>query len=72
MSKRSRERSKTIATDDQTMSVHAWVPDYEHACEQCGTMPVVTGVRDGRVIVATGMCGPCTWGDSHAADPAEW
>jgi hypothetical protein len=72
MSKRAKERNKTIGTDDQTIRVQAWVPDYEHACENCGERPVVTGVRDGHVIIATGMCGACTWGDHDAVDPAVW
>jgi hypothetical protein len=72
MSRRAKEQVKTIATDDQTMTVDAWVPDYEHVCENCGETPVVTGVRKGVVVVATGMCGVCTWGEADCLDPDQW
>lgn len=30
-------------------------PDWKGICENCGASPIVP---------VTGMCGPCTWGDS--------
>jgi hypothetical protein len=40
--------------------------------EVFGASPVVAGVRDGCVVVETGVCGVCTWGDHEAVDPAHW
>jgi hypothetical protein len=31
-------------------------PDWEHECSNCGAKPIVP---------ATGMCGPCTFGDAE-------
>lgn len=49
-----------------------YVPDYKHKCENCGQRPVVTGVKDGKVVVETGLCGPCTWGEAKTLDPKVW
>jgi len=50
----------------------SYEPDYGTKCEVCGQTPCVTGVKNGKVLVATGMCGPCTWGESACLDPAVW
>jgi hypothetical protein len=34
-------------------------PDWSRKCETCGQTPVVP---------STGMCGPCTFGESETAD----
>ena len=34
---------------------HAFDKDWTRKCEVCGQKPVV---------LATGLCGPCTWGES--------
>ena len=33
-------------------------PDWSHECENCGATPIVP---------ATGMCGPCTFGEADTA-----
>ncbi len=33
-------------------------PDYDGECEVCGASPIVP---------ATGLCGPCTWGEADTA-----
>jgi hypothetical protein len=38
-------------------------PDYTRQCEVCGASPVVP---------ATGMCGPCTFGEASMADGGWW
>lgn len=75
MSKRAkamRAKAAPVAESEAPVTVDAYVPDYEHECENCGAVPVVTGMRDGVVVLATGMCGACTWGESDAIDPAAW
>lgn len=37
-------------------------PDYARKCSNCGSSPIVP---------LTGMCGPCTFGDSDTAD-GDW
>lgn len=56
----------------EIIKVDAFVPDYEHRCETCGAVPVVTAMKDGEVIYAGNMCGPCTWGEAEMADPEQW
>lgn len=34
-------------------------PDWTRECEVCGSRPIVP---------ATGMCGPCTWGEAETAN----
>lgn len=48
-------------------------PDYKHGCENCGQVPVVTVVDPaGQVVLETGLCGPCAWGEAETIDPATW
>lgn len=55
------------------IEVVRYVPDYEGKCLACDESPVVTGVdKDGNVVVAPGLCGPCTWGEAAAIDPSTW
>lgn len=41
----------------------AFRPVWEKQCEVCGSTPVV-GI--------TGLCGPCTWGESDTINGAWW
>lgn len=52
-----RKRSKVVppATADQADTE----PDWSNECENCGAKPIVP---------ATGMCGPCTFGEADTAD----
>lgn len=52
--------------------VDEYVPDYKHRCINCGQTPVVTAVNNGEVVLATEMCGPCTWGEAETIDPSNW
>jgi hypothetical protein len=45
--------SSRLARDPETE------PDWSGKCEVCGASPIVP---------ATGMCGPCTWGDADTVD----
>lgn len=75
MSKRAKKKHEKAEAAD-TVAVR-YEPDWDHACENCGETPVVTGVAvegpdKGKVVLATGMCGVCTWGEAAALDPANW
>lgn len=37
----------------------AFEKDWKNPCEVCGAVPTVS---------ATGMCGPCTWGEADTAN----
>lgn len=52
--------------------IDGYVPHYGQKCEVCRCSPVVKGVMNGRIAYNGEMCGPCTWGDSSTADPANW
>lgn len=48
-------------------------PNYKQKCEVCGQKPCVRIRREsGKVYYDGSMCGPCTWGDADALDPANW
>lgn len=47
------EKKRPIATAEQTE------PDYTKKCEVCGATPI---------LPLTGMCGPCTFGESDTID----
>lgn len=75
MSSRSRKaRAIPPAPDaaDTETSIDAFAPDYGARCEVCDESPCVTGVRAGRVVYQSGMCGPCTFETADAIDPANW
>ena len=48
---------------DELENMAAFRPDPDHDCGVCGASPVVS---------ATGLCGPCTWGESDTAGGAWW
>ena len=52
-----RKRSKVVPppTIDQAETE----PDWSNECENCGAKPIVP---------ATGLCGPCTFGEAETAD----
>ncbi len=58
--------------DQDAILIDAYKPDYKHKCENCGAKPVVTGVKDGKVVYRSDMCGPCTWGEAITIDPETW
>ena len=57
---------------DDVTPVDSFQPDYTQTCENCGQTPVVTGVKDGKVVYQGTMCVPCTWGEAACVDPEEW
>lgn len=71
MSKRSQMARERIAPTDVTL-LDSYEPDYDTPCDNCGETPTVTGVKAGIVVYHSGMCGPCTWGESSLIDPANW
>lgn len=58
--------------DDDAVLLDRYAPDYARRCEVCGQVPVVIGIKDGKVAYRGTMCGVCTWGDASMADPAAW
>lgn len=56
----------------EVINIDGYAPDYKHKCEVCGQKPVVTGVKDGKVVYQGSMCGVCTWGEADMRDPEEW
>ncbi|TCK36685.1 hypothetical protein B0G84_5698 [Paraburkholderia sp. BL8N3] len=72
MSKNSRLAHETIVVPDEVTEIDEFEPDYKSTCISCGETPTVLGIRHGKVIYASRMCGKCTWGDAEAADPANW
>lgn len=48
---------------EQMTSLEAFRPDWERACEVCDQKPVVN---------ATGLCGPCTWGEADTMNGEWW
>ena len=56
----------------EVTTIDRYEPDYKHRCEVCGQTPVVTGVKDGKVVYQGDMCGPCTWGEADTIDPSTW
>lgn len=71
MSRNSKRQHETIAAD-VVAYVDAFEPDFESKCQNCGQSPTVLGVRHGKVIYASQMCGACTWGEAACIDPANW
>jgi len=52
--------------------IDSYQPDYKRKCINCEQTPVVTAVKNGKVVYQGDMCGPCTWGESETIDPATW
>jgi hypothetical protein len=70
-SRRKHEKPRPPDASD-LVTVDRYEPDYAQSCETCGESPTVTGLCDGVVVIDTGLCGPCCWGESDAADPGTW
>lgn len=51
--KAAKASKKVLTSDDPEVK-----PDWSHACENCGAKPI---------LPVTGMCGPCTFGESETA-----
>ena len=49
-------------------------PHYGKQCVVCGKSPCVQIRRmdNDEIIFASGMCGPCTFGEAACLDPEEW
>lgn len=60
------------AEADEVLEIDFYAPNYAGHCEVCGQSPTVTGVKDGKVVYTSDMCGPCTWGEAACLDPDEW
>lgn len=56
----------------KTTVVDRFEPDFKTKCMVCDQSPTVTGVADGKVVVETEMCGPCTWGEAAMLDWKKW
>jgi hypothetical protein len=56
----------------EVMQIDSFKPDYRRKCVNCEQTPTVTGVKDGKVIYRSEMCGPCTWGEAETLDPSTW
>lgn len=61
-----------IRSMDPITPIDRYEPDYAHECEVCGAVPVVSGMKDGKLVYRATMCGPCLWNEPKAADPASW
>lgn len=72
MSKGSKLNRETIAPPAEVTELDSYEPDYDGICDNCGGSPTVLGIRRGRIVYASGMCGICTWGESACANPANW
>jgi hypothetical protein len=59
-------------TDEGEIVLDAFRPNYSARCENCGQSPTVEGVKDGKVVYSSDMCGPCTFGKAACLDPEEW
>lgn len=56
----------------ESIELDEYRPNYNCRCEICDQSPTVEGVRDGKVVYESGMCGPCTFGEAACLDPQEW
>ena len=66
-----RRARETLTPPDEVTKVDAFAPDYEDCCDACGASPTVLGVKDGKVIYASGLCAVCTWGEGNT-EAANW
>lgn len=58
---------------DEIQPVSAFVPNYERKCENCGAVPIVDVVVNGRILPGRiALCGPCMWGEADMLDPSNW
>ena len=64
--------SRPLCDEDARDVGDSWAPDWGAACCICGAVPCVTGLRAGRLIYESHMCGTCTFNDDACVDPAAW
>ena len=57
---------------NQVIQIDKYRPNYQRKCQNCEETPTVEGVKDNKVVYRGPMCGPCTWGEASANDPATW
>lgn len=62
---------KHVCIND-VVAIDSYEPDYESKCCNCDQSPAVTGVKNGKVVYHSDMCGPCTFGEAACLDPKEW
>ena len=55
---------------NQVIEIDKYQPNHKRKCENCEATPTVEGVKDNKVVYRGSMCGPCTWGEASAQDPA--
>lgn len=72
--KRMTEAEKDAASGgpNRPLVIDTYLPSYRRGCCICNARPVVKGILNGKIAYDGDMCGPCTWGDADAADPADW
>jgi len=56
----------------QIVSYHSAVPNDEGTCVACNQSPTVNFEANGKVVLATDLCGPCYFGTAEAVDPDNW
>ena len=61
-----------MSISNQALELDSYEPDYERKCDICGHSPIVTGVKYSQVVIDTGMCGACTWGEADCLWPENW
>lgn len=66
------EQPQEPSMDNEVIQLDRFAPDYTHECINCGRIPVVTGVKDGKTVYQGEMCGPCTWGEAAMLNPELW
>ena len=52
--------------------IDSYEPDYTEKCDNCGNIPVVIAMLEGKEVHNFHMCGPCTFGEAKCLDPEEW
>jgi hypothetical protein len=55
--------TQNTAEHEELENLAAFRPNWRHRCTVCAAIPVVS---------ATGLCGPCTWGESDTVGGAWW
>lgn len=56
----------------KSLGIEQFVPDYDRQCTSCGASPVVTGMKEGRVVYVSSQCGACTFVGAEMWNPKNW
>jgi hypothetical protein len=56
----------------EEIQIDRYEPNHDGRCEVCEQGPTVTGMKNGVVVYASEMCGPCTFGTAKALDHEWW